>query len=367
MRREPDRRVALITIWVLLGIALYLVWQMTAPFRSGIFLGIVLGISGFPIHAALERRWRRPGLAALAATVAMIALVAGPVLFIAVTVAREAQSLYRTLAESSRLQGGWNAWFAALIEGPIGWLARSTGMPVPSLQAALTSQLQDAANGALGRIGALFGNVSSTLLEAAITFLTLYFFFRGATGLRSQAVEWTPLPARRVEELLDAVGEAIRANVYGTLAVAASQGALVGIGFAIVGLPSPWLWGVVATICSLMPVVGTALIWVPGVAALLIAGSWIRALILALWCLLVVVGLTDYVLRPIVLRGRMPMNTLLIVLSIFGGMEYFGLAGVIAGPVVFSVTAALVKILKEMLDEREDAQQAAREGPAPGY
>jgi predicted PurR-regulated permease PerM len=366
MIHEPERRVAMITICVLLGIALYLVWQMTAPYWSGVFLGIVLGISGLPIQAALERRWRKPALAALAATVSIVALIAGPVLFLAVTVAREAQNLYQTLAVSSRSQGGWGAWFAGVIERPIEWLARSTGMPVPSLQAALMSRLQDAANAALGRIGGLFGNVTSTLLEAVITFLTLYFFFRGATHLRSQAVQWIPLPSRRVEELLDVAGEAIRANVYGTLVMAVVQGALVGIGFAIVGLPSPWLWGVVATICSLVPVVGTALVWVPGAAALLISGAWIRATILALWCLLIVVGVGDNFIRPLVLRGRMPMNTLLIVLSILGGIEYFGLAGVIAGPVVFSVTAALFKILREMLEEHGAAEEA-REGSAPGY
>jgi predicted PurR-regulated permease PerM len=366
MIREPERRVAMITICALLGIALYLVWQITAPFWSGIFLGIVLGISGYPIHAALERRWRKPALAALAATVAIIALVVGPVLSLAVTVAREAQGLYRTLALSSQSQGGWSVWFAALVERPLEWLARSTGMPVPSLQAALMFRLQEAADMALGRIGGLFGNVTSTLLEAIITFLTLYSFFRGAKHLRELAAYWVPLPSRRVEELLDVASEAIRANVYGTLVMAVVQGALVGIGFTIVGLPSPWLWGVVATICSLVPMLGTALVWAPGAAVLLISGSWIRAMILALWCLLVVVGVGDNFIRPLILRGRMPMNSLLIVLSILGGVEYFGLAGVIAGPVVFSITTALFKILREMLEEHVGAAQQPGAGPASG-
>jgi predicted PurR-regulated permease PerM len=244
------------------------------------------------------------------------------------------------------------------------WLARSTGMPVPSLQAALTSRLQQVANVALGRIGGLFGNATSTLLEATITFLTLYSFFRGAKQLRELAMYWIPLPSRRVAELLDVAAEAIRANVYGTLVMALVQGTLVGIGWVIAGLPSPWLWGVVATICSLVPVVGTSLVWVPGAVVLLIGGAWIRAVILALWCLLIVVGVGDNFIRPLILRGRMPMNTLLIVLSILGGVEYFGLAGVIAGPVVFSITAALFKILREMLEEHGAAEKAS-EGPAP--
>ena len=110
--------------------------------------------------------------------------------------------------------------------------------------------------------------------------------------------------------------------------------------------------GVIGTFSSLVPIVGTALIWVPAVAYLALSGAWIRALILLVWCL-VVVGLTDNILRPWILRGSMPMNTLLVVLSIFGGIEYFGLAGIIAGPVVFSFTAALLRILREMLEENK--------------
>jgi len=85
-----------------------------------------------------------------------------------------------------------------------------------------------------------------------------------------------------------------------------------------------------------------------------------------LWCLLVVVGVGDNFIRPLILRGRMPMNSLLIVLSILGGVEYFGLAGVIAGPVVFSITTALFKILREMLEEHVGATQQPGAGPAPG-
>ena len=358
MNRDPKRRDSLIALLVMLAIALYLVWEMLTPYLNAIFLASVLGISGFPLYAALERRWRRPALASLAATLAIMALIAGPVLFLVVTVAREAQSLYAALSVSSRSLGGWNAWLSSAVERPLSWLAQSTGMAVPNLQAALMERLQGAGDASLARIGALFGNVTATLTQAAITFFALYFFFQSAVHLQALAVRWIPLPARRVSELLRVTAEAIRANVNGTLVVAAAQGALMGIGFAIVGLPRFWLWSVVGTFCSLVPIVGTALIWVPAVGYLAISGAWIRALVLLAWCL-VVVGFSDNILRPWILRGSMPMNTLLVVLSIFGGIEYFGLAGMIAGPVVFSITAALLRILREMLDEGANQTEAS--------
>ena len=352
MNRDPSRRDSMIALLVMLALALYLVWRMLEPYLSAIFLASVLGVSGFPFYAALERRWRKPALASLVATLTIMALIAGPVLFLVVTVAREAQSLYLALSATSHSQGGWTVWFSNVLERPLAWLAQSTGMTAPNLQAALTQRLQGAGNSALDRIGALFGNVTATLTQAAITFFALYFFFQAVVHLQALAVRWIPLPAHRVTELIRLTAETIRANVNGTLVVSAAQGALMGVGFAIVGLPRFWLWSVVGMFCSLVPIVGNALIWVPAVAYFALSGAWIRALILLGWCLMVV-GFTDNILRPWVLRGSMPMNTFLIVLSIFGGIEYFGLAGIIAGPVVFSVTAALLRILREMRDEGE--------------
>lgn len=352
MNRDPNRRDSMIALLVMLAVALYLVWQMLAPYLNAIFLACVLGISGFPIYAALERRWRRPALASLAATLTIMLLIAGPLLFLAVTVAREAQSLYQTLSAASRTQGGWNVWVSNVLQRPLAWLAQSTGMAVPNLQAALMARLQGAGNVAMARIGDLFGNLTATLGQAAIMFFALYFFFQAVVHMQAMAIRWVPLPAHRVTELIRVTAETIRANVNGTLIVAAVQGALMGIGFAIVGLPQPWLWGVIGMFSSLVPLVGTSLVWIPAVAYLALSGSWIRALILLVWCL-VVVGVSDNILRPWILRGSMPMNTLLVVLSIFGGIEYFGLAGIIAGPVVFSITAALLRILREMLEENK--------------
>jgi predicted PurR-regulated permease PerM len=353
MNRDPNRRDSMIALLVMLAVALYLVWQILAPYLNAIFLACVLGISGFPIYAALERRWRRPALASLAATLTIMLLIAGPLLFLAVTVAREAQSLYQTLSAASRSQGGWSVWVSNVLQRPLAWLAQSTGMAVPNLQAALMARLQDAGNAAMDGIGSLFGNLTATLGQAAIMFFALYFFFQAVVHMQAMAIRWVPLPAHRVTELIRVTAETIRANVNGTLIVAAVQGALMGVGFAIVGLPQALLWGVIGMFSSLVPLVGTSLVWIPAVAYLALSGSWIRALILLVWCL-VVVGVSDNILRPWILRGSMPMNTLLVVLSIFGGIEYFGLAGIIAGPVVFSITAALLRILREMLEENKD-------------
>jgi predicted PurR-regulated permease PerM len=134
MNRDPSRRDSMIALLVMLAIALYLVWRMLEPYLSAIFLACVLGISGFPLYAALERRLRKPAIASLVATLTIMAMIAGPVLFLVVTVAREAQGLYQALSVTSHSQGGWTVWLSNVLERPLAWLAQSTGMTAPNLQ-----------------------------------------------------------------------------------------------------------------------------------------------------------------------------------------------------------------------------------------
>jgi len=366
MTSGSNRNLALATLALLLAGALWLISRMLAPYLAAIFIAWVLGVCGYPLYSLLERRWRRPALASLVATALIVAAIAGPVTLLLITVGGEARTLYRVQQASSQLQGGWHEWFVRLTAGPLGWVARVTGADVQNVEAALLSRLHTVGEIAVGTVGDLFVNVGSTLLNALIAFFTLFFFFQRGAALRQLTVHWTPLTARRVEELLDVVADTIRANVYGTLVIAAVQGAATGIGFAIVGLASPWLWGVVAAFCSLVPVVGPALVWVPGAIALAFGGAWVRVAILALWSILVVAGVCDNIVRPLVLRGRMPMNTLLIFFSILGGVQYFGILGIIAGPVVFSVTAALLRILGEMLREQPPPPAPTTDPACPG-
>jgi predicted PurR-regulated permease PerM len=132
------------------------------------------------------------------------------------------------------------------------------------------------------------------------------------------------------------------------------QGLFGGIVFAVVKLPTPFFWGVAMAFFSLVPVVGTALVWVPAALWLVFAGHWGRALTLALICSLVV-GMVDNVLRPVLLHGRTQMNGLLVFVSLLGGLYVFGLLGLVLGPIIVATTASLL-----------DAYTgASREGP-PG-
>jgi predicted PurR-regulated permease PerM len=130
------------------------------------------------------------------------------------------------------------------------------------------------------------------------------------------------------------------------VAVGLIQGALVAAGWWITGLRSPLLWGAIATLFSFVPLVGPSLVWWPGVFVLAAQGRWIQAAVLLAWGL-IVVSSADYIVRPKFAGGRTNANTLLVLLSLLGGLKAFGAVGIIAGPVVLSMVTALVSMVRE--------------------
>jgi predicted PurR-regulated permease PerM len=118
------------------------------------------------------------------------------------------------------------------------------------------------------------------------------------------------------------------------------------LGFWVLGLPSPLLWGLVTALFSLVPIIGSAAVWGPAVIILAIGGHWWKALILLIWGA-VVVGQIDTLIRPYVISGRVKLHTLLIFFALLGGVEAFGVMGLFIGPVVLSVTLVILEMLRE--------------------
>ena len=126
------------------------------------------------------------------------------------------------------------------------------------------------------------------------------------------------------------------------------QGSLVGIGFAIAGLPSPLVFGAVGAMASLIPIVGTALVWVPAAITLVAQGNNGWALFLTLWSVILVAG-SDNVIRPLIISGRSNASTLLVFIGLLGGIGLFGFAGIFMGPLVLTLVATLLQYADQEL------------------
>jgi predicted PurR-regulated permease PerM len=141
------------------------------------------------------------------------------------------------------------------------------------------------------------------------------------------------------------MAELTRAIVFGTAVTSLLQGLVVGVGFAICGLPSPVVFGVLAAFASMLPVGGTALIWVPGAAWLFFGGHWGFGTFMVIWGALSS-GL-DNVLRPLLISGRASISALAVFLGVLGGISAFGPIGIVAGPVILSLALALLEVFEE--------------------
>jgi predicted PurR-regulated permease PerM len=164
------------------------------------------------------------------------------------------------------------------------------------------------------------------------------------------AINFVPLAPPRREELRELLGAVTRAVVLGTVVTAAIQGLLLGIGFAVVGLPAPVVFGVMGAVLSVVPFGGTALVWVPAVLVLLAQGRYATAIVLA--AIGLVVSTVDNFLKPLLISGRAVVPTLAVFIGVLGGLIAFGMVGMFLGPVVIALALAIMNFA-------QDTQQAS--------
>jgi predicted PurR-regulated permease PerM len=197
----------------------------------------------------------------------------------------------------------------------------------------------------------------------ALTFYLLFYFLRDRRSVRHLLRDLLPLSHDETDQLFRRVSDTVHATVYGTIAVAAAQGALGGLMFGILGLPAPLLWGLVMALLSIVPVLGAFIVWIPAAALLALDGHWGKAIILAAWGGLVV-GSIDNVLRPILVGNRLRLHTVPAFIAMVGGLILFGASGFILGPLAFTVTLQLIAFWRSRERVRSgvsaEKEQAAR-------
>jgi predicted PurR-regulated permease PerM len=159
-------------------------------------------------------------------------------------------------------------------------------------------------------------------------------------------IRYTPLP-REVQALLIGKGLSVtRATLKGTVVIGLVQGALGGAAFAVAGIQGAAFWGAVMAVASVIPSVGTAIVWIPAVIYLFVTGEAGAGTGLALWCAIVVGGV-DNLLRPILVGGDTQMPDILVLVSTFGGLALFGISGLIIGPVIAALFVTMWEVYFE--------------------
>jgi len=185
----------------------------------------------------------------------------------------------------------------------------------------------------VGSLSAVTSGTVQFLFLIAIMLYSMYFFLIDGDKLLDRILWYLPLEDRDERRLMEKFTSVTRATLKGTAVIGGLQGGLAGLAFWVVGIPSALFWGVIMVVLSIIPGIGTGLVWVPAAAILAAGGSWGKAIGLALFCA-VVVGSIDNFLRPRLVGKDTQMPDLLILLATLGGIALFGLLGFIIGPIV---------------------------------
>lgn len=346
LTREKLLTLALLAVTVLL---VYVCWLIVAPFFPALSWALALAIIAHPIHGWVARRIKNPAAASLISVAIVVLIVIGPVILVAQQVAGEASNKIRGVQE----QAESGAWKEALTRDPrlaslIGWVQERFN--IDQEIARITRSIADRAAGWLT-------GTAWALLQLAVTLFTLFYFFRDRKmilrGVRSMA----PLSTGEADRVFRRIAETIYASIYGSVGTSLIQGTLGGLMFWWLGMPTPLLWGFAMFLVSLVPTLGAPIIWVPAAIVLLVQGSWVKGLILAVWGVLVV-GSIDNVLYPILVGSRLRMHALPIFFAVVGGLFAFGPSGLVLGPTALAVLMALFHIWHNRTEGDQSAEEA---------
>ena len=334
---------------LLLLFSLYLGFSIVEPFLHTLIFSTVLAVLFAPVfNWVLDSvRGRRTLASLLTVSIIVFCLLLPMTFLIMALISQGVESLV-----------GLNAWVLKLDSATLS----SNGMLAPyidwvhkelpflridemDIQASIVQYSKGFAQAMLGFGTELVRNAAKLVLHFLLMVFILFYFMRDGAKMVEYLKHLSPLRARQEDYIIDSLKRVARGVLMGCLLVAVLQGFAGGIGLAVVGIPA-FFWGAVMALASLIPVVGTGLVWVPAVAYLFLAGDWKMALFLALWCGIFVVGI-DTLLRPIFMREASRVSTFYIFLAILGGVYTFGMLGVFYGPLILSLVMVMLQIYVE--------------------
>jgi len=329
-------------------IACYLFYIIFRPFLKPIIWGAVFAGIFYPLNAKIAHKLRKKNLRALIMCIIVVAVIGVPTAFLSVGLIAEVVNVlpkFKEAIETGQLDFvlkpeafGWNERIKEVL-GPF------VDVSNLDIELMISENLQRLTKFLLGQVSNLIGNISLAIFNFALSVLSMFFFFRDGDRLVVRLKELMPMSEDLKEGLSVRLKEVIIASIYGGVLVAGLQGALGGLIFWILGLPSPIFWGALMAILSLLPIVGPWFVYIPAAVILIVSGSYVRGIVL-LALGIITVSQSDNLLRPMIIGGRTKIPTLLLLFSIIGGIKVFGLLGLVLGPVIASIILAFLEVYK---------------------
>jgi predicted PurR-regulated permease PerM len=334
----------------MLGLVLvlgYLSYLILRPFLAPIAWAVVFSIVFFPVYSFIVKYGKWRSLAAGITVVLVCVLILGPFSYFAYLLTVELSNVSPDTFDFKSI--------AHLVNHPLitpitGRLLSFFHISQAQLQASTVKVLSDAGKGLVGYLPGRLGDAAGAALHFVLMAFALFFFLRDGPQFLERISLYMPFSKAHREKLTRQVKGIIISTIYGGIIVALVQGLIGSFTFGLLSLHSPILWGLSISMASFLPLVGSAIVWVPTALWLLLKGAVTEGLVV-LFVGIFAITLVDNVLRPVLIRGRLRMPLLAIFFSVFGGIQLFGLIGLVMGPLVLGIFISVLDIFKDV--ERE--------------
>ncbi|WP_336343808.1 AI-2E family transporter [Halalkalicoccus ordinarius] len=320
----------------LIALLLLVSFALIQPFLQYVFLALLLAFVLYPLQRRLESRTRQ-GFAALILVVGAVIAFFIPFIVIGATVAGDAMQLAQQLQS-----GGGGGFGLSQVESMI---QQYTGQQV-DLASRLSSYASGAAETVASSAPGVFSTITHLLVGLGLMVFLVFFLLKDGEKLYAWIRNVTPLPATVQDDLYTSLNDITWAVLLGHVLVAIVQGGIAGLGLIVTGIPNAVFWTFIMIVLSLIPVVGSILIWGPAAIYLVTNGQMVAGVALAIWGL-VVVSATDDFLRPILVDRHAELNPSIIIVGVIGGVYLLGFMGLFIGPILVGA----LKVVLEIFDE----------------
>lgn len=305
-----------------------------SPYLSALVLAAVFAVIFQPLYRTILRLVnQRKNIAALLTTLCILVIIILPLLFFGFQLFQEARQVYVQLSDPDIISSNQLIEFAQ----------ERVQVITPYSRVDFNYYVQQALEWLLQRGGSIFASTAKFALNVFLSLLALFYFLRDGRALTQWLIDLSPLRDLHDQRIITRLHTAINSVIVGSLTIAVIKGVLTSIGLALFGVPNPVLWGGITVLASLIPYVGTALVLAPAIVYLLLVNQLFASVGLLIWGI-VVVGLIDNLLGPQLMKRGIRLHPMVILLSVIGGLQFFGPIGYVLGPLVISFLFTLLDI-----------------------
>jgi predicted PurR-regulated permease PerM len=325
-------------------LVVYLCLRILSPFLDVLAWSSVLAITFHPLHEYFVRKTGHVAMSAFICSALVVVAFVIPLLFIAGLAIDQllalADSLQRTFVDEARIDN------TTALGRAYEWITRRLGLDHAAVVAWVGQHTTELTQLVAEYTVAIATSVTGAIVSFVFIIFAVFLLFRDGDRMVARIPDLLPFERPRSEALLARIQEVIYGGMYGVVVIALVQGMLCGGMFWLLGIPSAALWGMVTVLTSVLPIAGAAAVWVPGVVYLGVNGQWTQAIVLAVWGTAIVSGVDNF-LRPRLVGARVGLSELVMFFALLGGLQVFGILGIVLGPVLFAVAASIVDVLSE--------------------